>query len=424
MEKTVRFDLLIKGGEVIDPDAGYTGRMDVAVKRNRIAAVDHEIPAKSAFRVIDAAGQYVTPGLIDMHAHVYKDVTYWGVDADAIGSQTGVTTWADAGSAGAITLGGFREHVIVPSRMKIFAFVNITCIGLVAQDYELAVGEYCNVEILKRVVNLNRDIVAGIKLRAGRSGGSMDLEPYHRTRKAADDLELPIMVHLSTAPPGLETVLGFLKPGDIVTHCFTGQNMGLVDKKGKILDIAKKVWDEGLIMDLGHGAGSFSFDVSESLVNQGYWPDVISTDLHWMSIFGPNLMDPLKGSAFGDLSESSDVRSMIVQIKGDGKPVFNLLTCMDKMLFLGMPLPDLIKATTSRPAEILGLKGETGTLKPGALADIATFVIDKGNFELQDIHGNKRLGKKRVRNIMTINEGRILKPLEIPDPPPWVEIVG
>jgi dihydroorotase len=423
MGATVRFDLLIKGGEVIDPDAGYNGRMDVAVNRDRIAAVEPQIPAKSAFRVIDAAGQYVTPGLIDMHAHIYKDVTYWGVDADAIGSQTGVTTWADAGSAGAMTLGGFREHVVAPSRLKLFSFINITYIGLVAQDYELANNEYCNVEILKRVVNLNRDIVVGIKLRAGRSGGGVDLEPYHRARKAADELELPIMVHLSTAPPDLETVLGFLKPGDIVTHSFTGQSMRLVDEKGKLLDTAKKAWDEGLIMDLGHGAGSFSFDVSEALVSQGYWPDVISTDLHWLSIFGPNLMDPLKGSAFGDLSESSDARSVIVKVKGDGTPVFNLLTCMDKMLFLGMPFPDVIKATTSRPSEILGLKGKTGTLKPGALADIATFVIDKGDFELRDIHKNERRGKERVRNILTMTEGRVLKPIEIPGPPPWVEIV-
>jgi dihydroorotase len=420
----VRFDLLIKGGEVIDPGAGYSGRMDVAVKRNRIAAVEPEIPRESAFRVIDAAGQYVTPGLVEMHAHVYKDATYWGIDADAVGSQTGVTTWADAGSAGAVTLPGFREYVISSARVKIYAFINIAYIGLVGQDYELANSEYCNIEILKRVVDLNRDIVAGIKLRAGRSGGGKDFEPYRRARAAADELELPIMVHLSTAPPDLETVLGYLKPGDIVTHCYTGQNMRIVDEKGKILDVAKKAWDQGLIMDLGHGAGSFSFDVAESLVSQGYWPDVISTDLHWLSIVGPNLLDPLKGSAFGNLSTSSDARSVIVQVKGDGKPVFNLLRCIDKMLYLGMSLSEIIKATTSRPAEILGLKDEVGTLKPGAIADIATFAIDKGDFELRDIHGSVRRGKEKIRNVMTILNGRIFEPIEIPGAPPWVKLMG
>ncbi len=419
----MHFDILIKGGEVIDLEAGYSGRMDVAVNRNRIVTVESEIPAKSAFRVIDATGQYVTPGLIDMHAHLYKGVTYWGIDANAIGSQTGVTTWADAGSAGAITFPGFREYVISPSKVKIYAFINIAYIGLVGQDYELANSEYCNVEILKRVVNLNRDLVVGIKLRAGRSGGAKDLEPYHRARRAADELELPIMVHLSTAPPDIKTVLSFLRSGDIVTHCFTGQNMQLVDEKGEILDVAKKAWDKGVIADLGHGAGSFSFDVAEAFVNKGFWPHVISSDLHWLSIFGPNLMDPLKGSAFGDLSTSSEARSLIVQVKGDGKPVFSLLTCIDKMLYLGMPLSKVIRATTSRPAEILGLKGEVGTLKPGAIADIATFVIDKGNFDLRDIHGNVRHGRERIRNIMTMIDGRVFEPIETQAPSPWIQLV-
>ena len=419
----MRFDLLIKGGEVVDPGAGYNGKMDVAVKRNRIAVVEPEIPAESAFRVIDATGQYVTPGLIDMHAHVYEGVTYSGINADAVGSQTGVTTWVDAGSAGAVTFPGLRNYVITPSKVKIYAFVNIAYIGLVGIDYELANLDYCNVELLKRVVNLNRDVVVGVKIRAGRSGAAKDLEPFHRARRAADELELPLMVHLSTAPPDLATVLDFLTPGDIATHSFTGQSQKIVDDEGKILDAAKKAWEEGLIMDLGHGAGSFSFETAEALVGQGYWPDVISTDLHHKSIVGPNLLDPLKGSAFGDLSETTEERSVIQRVKGDGKPVFNLLSCMDKMLYLGMSFSDVIKVTTSRPAEILGLKGEVGTLKPGAPADIATFVIDKDDYELVDIHGNVRHGKEKIRNTMTILEGRPFAPIETPGPPPWYDLV-
>jgi len=140
----MRFDLLIKGGEVLDPGAGYSGKIDVAVKRGRIAAVEENIPADLAFDVIDASDQYVTPGLIDIHAHLYKNVTYWGIDADAIGSQAGVTTWADAGSAGAVTLQGFRDYVVESSKVRILSFVNISSIGLVAQDYELTNPEYCN----------------------------------------------------------------------------------------------------------------------------------------------------------------------------------------------------------------------------------------------------------------------------------------
>jgi dihydroorotase len=415
----MRFDLLIKGGEVIDPAAGLSGRMDIAVNRNRIAAVESEIPADSAYRVIDASGQFVTPGLIDMHAHLYRNSTYWGIDADAVGSQCGVTTWLDAGSTGAVTFPGFREYVIEKSRTRIFALINIAYIGLVAQDYELANPEYCNVELLERVANLNRDVIVGIKVRAGRSGAAKDLEPFKRARQAADDLNLPIMVHLSTQPPDLATVLGFLKPGDILTHIYTGQTMGMVDKDGKILEVAKKAYEEGLIMDLGHGAGSFSFPVAESLVSQGYYPDTISTDLHWLSIVGPNLMDPLKGSAFGT---TSDVRSLVVQVTDD-TPVFDLLTCMTKMLCVGMSFPEVVRRVTNRPAEILGVKGEIGTLKPGAIADITGLTIDKGSYELRDIHGNVRYGKEKVRCTFTILSGQPFDPIEIPQPPAWVQVV-
>jgi dihydroorotase len=419
----MRFDLLIKGGEVLDPEAGYSGKMDVAVKRNRIAAVDRNIPAGSAFKVIDASDQVVTPGLIDMHAHLYMGSTYWGVDADAVGSQAGVTTWADAGSTGAMTLQGFRDYVVAPSRVNIFAFVNISAIGLVAQDYELSNPEYCNVALLKSVVSRHRDIVVGIKLRAGRSGGAQDLLPLKRARRAADELELPIMMHLSTAPPDLKTALGFLKPGDILTHCYTGQTMKLLGGDGKILPEAKKVWEEGVIMDLGHGCGSLSFDSAEALISQGYRLHIISTDLHNLSIHGANLIDPLKGAGKREIPKNGDALSVTYQVKGDGRPALDLLTCMDKMLCLGMGFPEIIRATTSRPAEVLSLKGEAGTLKPGARADIAGLVIEQGDYKLVDIHGQVRRGREHVRNAFTILNGRPFDRIEAPAPPPWIELV-
>lgn len=418
----MQFDLLVKGGEIIDPEAGYSGKMDVAVKRSRIAAVDKNIPAKSAFKVIDASDQYVTAGLIDIHAHLFKGMTFWGVDADAIGSQAGVTTWADAGSAGAVTLGGFRDYIIDKSKVKIYAFVNISAIGLVAQDYELTNPEYSNIALLKSVVNQHRDIVVGIKLRAGRSGGAQDLLPLKRGRKAADELELPIMLHLSEAPPDLETALSFVKPGDLLTHCYTGQTMKMIDNKGKILPAAKKAWENGVIMDLGHGCGSLSFDSAEALISQGYWIHIISTDLHTMSIHGANLIDPLKGAGDREIPTNGDARNIHYQVKGDGKPALHLLTVMDKMLCLGMPLKEVVRATTSRPSEVLGLKGEAGTLKPGSRADITGFVIEKGDYELFDIHGKVRHGKEHIRNSFTILNGRPLERIEHPAPPPWIEV--
>lgn len=416
----MHFDLLLKGGHVVDLDSGYNGTLDIAIKRNRIAAVEANIPADAAFKTVDVSGRYVTPGLIDLHAH-FQIGTYWGIDADAVGSQSGVTTWVDAGSPGALTLPEFRQTVVAMSEVRVFTFVNISYIGLVAQDYELANPEYCNVELLEKVVNLHRNIVVGIKVRAGRSGGGNGLEHLRRARRAADDLEMPIMVHISTAPPTLEEVLEFLKPGDIITHCFTGQTMKIVNDDGTIKDAAKKAIDSGVILDLGHGAGSFSFVTAEALTKQGIWPRTISTDLHWLAIYGPNLMDPLKGSAFGD--PSSDARSIMVNVKGDGEPVFNMLTCIDKLMFCGMPLPEALRAATSYPAEILGMKGELGTLKPGGLADVAVLDIAEGNFDLYDIHGNMRQSKQQLRHHMTVLDGQIWDPIPLPPPPPWVNFV-
>jgi len=420
----MRFDLLIKGGEIIDHSSGKHGKYDVAVRRDRIAAVDRDIPVKSAFNVIDATGQYVTPGLIDMHAHVYEGVTYWGINADAIGSNSGVTTFIDAGSAGAMTLQGFRDYIISSSKVKIFAFVNISTIGLTAQDYELTNPEYCNIALLERVVNLHRDIVVGIKLRAGRSGGAQDLLPHERARRAADLLELPIMMHISTAPPDLPTALGFLKPGDILTHCYSGQTMKQIDDNGKILPAAKKAWDDGILMDMGHGCGSLSFETAEALTGQGYWLDTISTDLHTPGIHGANLVDPLKGAGVREASNDEDAINIFYEYQGDGSPAFNLLTCIDKMLCVGMSFSDAIKCTTSRPAEILGMQDTIGSLKPGAIADIAGFEIQSGDLELVDIHGQIRHGKEHVVNKFTILDGRPFEPVKHPAPPPWIIPAG
>jgi dihydroorotase len=418
----MQFDLLIKGGTVIDPDAGYNGLLDVAVKRNRIAAVEANIPAEAAYKVIDARGLLVTPGLIDMHAHIQAG-TFWGIDADAVGSQSGVTTWVDAGTPGALTLQGFRDSTVALAEVHVFAFVNISFIGLVGQDYELITHDYCNMELLERVIPHHRDIVAGIKVRAGRSGGGKDNEPVKRALTVAEKMDLPIMVHISTAPPQIEEVLPLLRAGDIVTHSFTGQDMRLIDAQGKLKDEARQALDRGVLLDLGHGAGSFSFDSAEALTGQGVWPYTLGSDLHWMALYGPKIVDPFKGSAFGNLSPTTATRSILINVKGDTKPVFNMLTCMDKLLFLGMSLPEVIGTVTSHPAELLRQKGTLGILKPGALADIAVFELESGDFTLIDNHGNVRHAKQHFRHVRTTLDGRIWEPIPIPAPPPWVNFV-
>jgi dihydroorotase len=384
----VRFDLLIRGGEVIDPGGAHEGRLDVAITRDRIAAVDSNIPAESAFRVVDATGQIVTPGLVDLHTHVFHKLTYWGIDPDPVGSRSGVTTWNDAGSVGALTVDGFRDFIVRPARVGITAFVNISSIGLVCDDYECANPWYLDVDLLRRIVERNRDLVLGVKVRMGNLVPLVGdpLEPLRRARQAADECELPLMMHISFGPPTIDEVLPFLKPKDVLTHCFTGHAMKIVDDAGQLLDVARRAWESGVVFDVGHGTGSFSFQTAEAVMGDGRKPDVISTDLHQLSINGPT---------------------------------FDLPTTLSKFLQLGMSLAEVIEAATVRPAQVLGLEREVGTLQPGSRADVALFKLYEGRFPLQDIHGNVREAGRLLRNTVTIVGGRELERLPSPPGAPW-----
>jgi len=385
----MKFDLLIKGGEVVDP-GGQSGRLDVAIKRNRIAAVDRDIPAESAARVIDASGQYVTPGLIDLHTHVYHHVTFWGIDPDPVAARSGVTTWLDVGSAGAFNWSGFREFIVKPSDVRIYGLLNISSIGLTAATGELANLDYCDVDLCCKLIGLHRDLILGVKVRIDsntvRGNG---IEPLHRARAAAERCDLPMMVHIGSSPPAVADVLALMRPGDILTHCFTGNSMRIIDERGQLLDDAKRAWESGIIMDIGHGAGSFSFETAEALINAGYTPDVISSDIHQLSIHGP---------------------------------LFDMPTCLSKFLALGMSFADVIRAATIRPAEVLGFQHELGTLKVGALADLALFTIQEGRFPFYDVAMNMREGTQLIRNTLTIANGRPLPRTPDAAPAPWIEL--
>jgi len=386
----MKLDLLLKGGEVIDPGGGQSGRLDVAIKRNRIAAIDRDIPADSAARVIDASGQYVTPGLVDLHTHIYHHVTFWGIDPEPVAARSGVTTWLDVGSAGAFNWPGFREFIVKPSELRIYGLLNISAIGLTAATGELANLDYCDVDLCCKLIDLHRDLILGIKARIDtntvRGNG---IEPLQRARAAAERCDLPMMVHIGIGPPAVSDVLALMRPGDILTHCFTGNSMRIVDEQGKLLDDAKRAWDSGIIMDIGHGAGSFSFDTAEALIGAGYRPDVISSDIHQLSIHGP---------------------------------LFDMPTCLSKFLALGMSFPDVIRAATARPAKVLGLQHELGTLKVGALADVALFTIQTGRFPFYDVFMNMREGTQLIRNTLTIANGRPLPRTPDAAPAPWIEL--
>ena len=372
----MRYDLLVKDGHVLDPAAGHDGSLDVAVVRGRIAAVEPDIPESAAFTVVDAGGQLVLPGLVDLHAHTFHGFTFWGVDPDPVATRTGVTTWNDAGSPGAITIDAFRRHIVDEAQVRITTYLNIAYVGLVAENYETANLEYCDTEILRRAVDRHRDLVRGIKVRIGTpTVGDTGVESLRRAVQAGEECELPVMVHIAIGPPPIEDVLDLLRPGDICTHSFTGLSMRLVDDHGRLRDSARRALDRGVLLDIGHGTGSFAFATAEALLAQGVRPDTISTDMHQQSAYGP---------------------------------MFDLPTTMTKFLALGMPLADVVRAATSRPAEILGLADEVGTLRPGMRADIGLFRLLDGEFPLYDIDGEVRTSPTLLRNTLTILGGREL----------------
>ena len=384
----MKFDLVIKGGTVVSPGS-RSGKLDVAIKGNRIAAVESGIPYDAAARVVDAGGMIVTPGLVDLHTHVYYNATYWGIHADPVASRSGVTTWLDVGSAGAYNFGGFREWIVRSAHARIFALLNVSSIGLTAPSWELANLNYCDVDMCARVVLANRDLILGIKCRvdANTTGGS--IEPLERARNAADRCELPLMVHVGIGPPTIEQVFGLMRPGDILTHCFTGHNMRIVDDRGLLLECAARARDAGVVLDIGHGAGSFSFDTARSLIGAGYLPDVISSDIHQLSVNGP---------------------------------LFDLPTCLRKFLALGMSFEDVVRAATVRPAAVMRKDNEVGVIRVGAAADIALFRLVEGNFPFYDVFMNRLDGKQLLVNQLTICDGREME--RVPDGAraPWIDL--
>jgi dihydroorotase len=405
----MQFDLVIQGGTVIDPAAGIDGRRDIGIVGDRVAAVDTTIPAGEAARVIDATGRIVSPGLIDIHTHVFRGADYFGIDADSLAWRSGVTTWVDAGSAGGFRMPGLQEYVVERSIARIRALINISYLGLPGMNYdEYCNPATCNVDVLARVAGAYPDLVVGIKTRMGKEGVCYPgLRPLRKAIEAGEATGLPVMCHLSGTPPAVESVLALMRPGDIVTHAFTGAGERLVDDRGRLRPAVGRARDRGVRFDIGHGAGSFSFTSAEALVGQGFWPDTLSTDLHQLSVAGHNLVED---------------QALLGEIRGDGSPELTLLTVMTKFLYLGWPLVDIIRATTATPAATFGWS-DVGSLRVGSVADVAILEISGGPRVLYDIEGNTRPFDRGFVCHATIVGGRPMEPKPMPAPPPWIRLV-
>jgi dihydroorotase len=355
------YDLLLKGGRVIDPSQGLDGTYDVAFEGRKVAAVNAGIDASAAQEVRDVSGKIISPGLIDLHTHVYWGGTSLGVDADTIARRSGTTTFVDAGSAGAGNLAGFRKHVIEPSDPRILAYLNISFPGIYAFSKTVMVGECEDLRLLDsreclRVAKENLDIIVGLKARVGfRAGGNSGLAPLALAVEVADELGLPVMAHIDNPPPTRSEVLGILRPGDILTHCFRPFPNAPIHGDNTIRKEILEARERGIIFDIGHGYGGFSYRSGRAMLAEGIKPDVLSSDVHVICVDGP---------------------------------AHDVLAVMSKFMALGMTLTEVIAATTANPARALR-RNDIGTLRVGAAGDATILVEAGGSFVHTDVLGEQ-----------------------------------
>ncbi|MGH2458626.1 MAG: amidohydrolase/deacetylase family metallohydrolase [Chloroflexota bacterium] len=375
------YDLVIKNGTLVDPARGMHTKQDVAFASGAVATVADNVATTDAARVIDAMGRLVTPGLIDLHVHVFEGVSHYGIPPDPTCLAHGATTVVDAGSAGADTFAGFRKYVIEASATRIFAQLNISAMGMLeSQIGELDDLKWASVPRALETIEKHRDLILGVKVRLSRGtivGEAAGITPLYRAREAADAAGLPIMVHPQDAwCDSLDDVLAVMRERDILTHCFHDHTHGILDADRKIRRSVWEARERGVIFDVGHGQGSFNWDICETALAQGFLPTSISSDLHVYNLSGP---------------------------------VFDLATTVSKFLHLGLSLDDALARVTAVPARVIGLEGKIGTLAEGAWGDAVVFALEEGDFPLVDSRGQVRIGRQRLVPRTVVKGGKVVE---------------
>ena len=373
------YDMLIKGGTVIDPSQGIHAVQDVAIEDGKVTAVEASIDESGAREVIDAKGLIVTPGLIDMHVHAYPGVCCYGLEPDVTNIARGVTTAMDCGSAGARTFPAFRKYFIERADTRLYALLNISAMGIISSKIgELFDMRWADIEEAAEAGRANRDVVLGIKVRLSHHVVSMDdkLDALKRGIEAAESFGGMVMIHVGDKETPLETLTTHLRPGDVVTHAFR-QWGGVASADREVVAELREARGRGIIFDVGHGAGSCSFNTVEMALANDFPPDIISSDVSTISVEGP---------------------------------VFDLVTTMSKFLHHGMSLYDVVRCTTQAPAQTMGLDEGLGTLQPGAIGDVTILSLDEGDFTITDAEGNTTQARRRLNPARTIKGGRVYRP--------------
>jgi dihydroorotase len=365
------------GGRVLDPGQQIDRTATISVDGGLISGIREPAEGQATGREqVDVTGMLVTPGLIDLHTHLYPGVSHYGVEPDPHCLGRGVTTAVDAGSAGAQTFPGLRKYVIERCSTQMFAFLNIAVEGMITSLVgELEDIRWASPEQAVARAREHADLVMGIKVRLGYQMVGDDPQPALRLAlQAADELGLPLMVHVIDMRPGLAWLLPRLRRGDVVTHCFHGNEGGILGENGRVLPEAIAARERGVLFDIGHGIGSFAYRVARNAVAQGFAPDTISSDLHAHNAAGP---------------------------------VFDQATTLSKLLHVGMELDDVIKATTLTPARAIGKAASIGAIAAGREADLSVLELRTGHWALPDAAGQTEVVERLLVPRAVIRAGRV-----------------
>ena len=371
----VAYDLLLRNARALDPARGLDARLDVGLRGGAIAALGAKLEAAPGTPARDLGGAFLSPGLIDLHGHWYP-ASAWGIDPN-LAPGRGSTTVVDAGTSGCINFADFRDGVCASSRARVLAFVNIAANGIpVTFAGELEDPRYARPRETAAVLEENPAVAVGVKVRMKEGHAFAAFEAALEAARAAGR---PLMVHIGK---GADTrqILRRLRAGDIVTHCFEGRGDGLV-QDGRLLPEARDARREGVLFDVGHGCGSFSWEVARRAFEYEFYPDTISTDLHRYSV---------------------------------ERWAFDMPAVMTKFLHLGMRLEDAVLKATAVPARALGREGALGALREGAAADLFAFTLEEGEFPLEDTHLKTEVARRRIKPLFTVKGGEIIEPYEAP----------
>lgn len=379
-QEAAGYDLLVIGGHVIDPASSTSASLDVAIRAGRVVRISASIPRSEARDVIDATGCLVTPGLVDMHVHVYDGVAPISIPPDANCIAKGVTTVLDAGSSGAHTFPGFERYVAASSETRVYALLNISVAGQSTFSSDNPHGELLDISLVNTKVAVatierHRGRILGVKVRLTRNiAGDRDLEVLGRACVAARETQVPVMAHIGGSHSPLKQILAMLRAGDVITHAFRAGDGGILDAHGMVHPEVREAIARGIRLDVGHGANGFSFDTAARAMEQNVLPDVISSDLHAYNYRGP---------------------------------VFDLVTTLSKFLDLGLTIDQVIERATRVPASVFAFPQGAGTLALGAVADIAVLRLEEGPVTFVDSHGTQRRATRRLRSVTTLKAGQV-----------------